>query len=112
MKKTITKTTTEVVEIEVIFPMYVKDNHENADLCYYYALFEDEMFFEVAVGKRINGIKFLHLPIDRYIDLPQITEKEFLKAYAEANSVNVLAYKNAFNKSNEFIEMVSGGNEE
>ncbi len=112
MKKTITKTTTEVVEIEVNLPMYVKKNEELLQYCYYYALLEDEKYIEVATGKHINKIETLHLKIDRYIDLPQITEEEFLKAYSKANSVNLVAYQNAFNKSNGFIEMVSGGNEE
>jgi hypothetical protein len=107
MKKTITKTFTETHEVEVTLPMYVKDNSG-----WHYALLEEEKYIEVALDLWINGIKTLELPIDRYIQLPQITEEEFLKAYAEANSINVVNYHKHFTKSNVFIEMVSGGNEE
>jgi len=40
-----------------------------------------------------------------------ITEKEFLKAYTEVQSELTLNYHELFSKRNEFIEMVSGGNE-
>jgi len=107
MKKTITKTFTETHEVEINFPVYVKDNRG-----YHYALLSDEKYIEVAICPYINGINIFELSIDRYIQLPEITEEEFLKAYAEANSVNVVNYHKYFTKSNVFIEMVAGGNEE
>ncbi len=78
MKKTITKTFTETFEIEVNFPMFVKN--ESFSSTWIYALLSEEEYIEVAVGKNINAVKTLYLPVDRYIDFPQITEEEFLKA--------------------------------
>jgi len=111
MKTTITKTFTETHEVEITLPMFVKHEVLN-DLVYYYALFEETKYIEVTTGHALNAIKICNLKVDDYIQLPQITEEEFLKAYAEANSVNVINYHKHFTKSNVFIEMVAGGNEE
>jgi hypothetical protein len=42
----------------------------------------------------------------------KITEEEFKKAWAYAQSEITLKYHQLFSKQNAFIEMVSGGNEE
>lgn len=102
MKKTITKTVSEEIEIEVNYPMFVKD--ENHTITWFYALISDEKYIEVTKGDYVNGIKTMDLQVDNFIDLPQITEEEFLKEYAEANSVNVVNYHNVFSKQNDFIE--------
>ena len=102
MKKTITKTITEEIEVEVNYPMFVKDNSGTI-----YALLAEEKYIEVIATKNLNWIKTINLPIWAFIDLLPSTEQEFLKAYSEANSVNVINYHNAFNKQNEFIERVS-----